>query len=85
MVNNFYIVNRKRILKSKVALRGETLTKLAQVLGIDYSTLWKKLNGNTKFSIAEMEFIRSRYNLTDAECVKIFAGESKQNLDKEVK
>jgi transcriptional regulator with XRE-family HTH domain len=61
-----------RLLKSKMALRGDTQTKLAEVLGITKSTLSLKLAGKRDFTQTEMNTIIERYRLGQRDAHRIF-------------
>lgn len=61
-----------RLLKSKMALRGDTQTKLAEILGIDKTTLSLKLAGKRDFKQSEMTEIVERYRLTQRDTYRIF-------------
>lgn len=61
-----------RLLKSKMALRGDTQTKLAEVLGIDKGTLSLKFAGKRDFKQSEMTEIVERYKLNQRDTYRIF-------------
>lgn len=61
-----------RLLKSKMALRGDTQMKLAEALGIDKSTLSLKLAGKRDFTQSEMNTIIERYHLGQRDTHRIF-------------
>lgn len=61
-----------RLLKSKMALLGDTQTKLAEILGIDKTTLSLKLAGKRDFKQSEMNAIVERYKLTQRDTYLIF-------------
>ncbi len=50
----------------------ESIKKLAEALGLQVSGAWARVNGKTDFRASEIEKIRERYNLSDADLVKIF-------------
>lgn len=56
------------------ALKKSHVSKkeLAKVLGINYSTLYRKMNNFDSFLIGEVSLIRRKLNLTDEEAIKIF-------------
>lgn len=64
----------KPMLESKMKLFGDRQSDLAQFLGISLSRLNAKINGamGAEFTKVEMERIKERYNLTDAEFMQIF-------------
>ena len=67
------------LLKSKMALRGDSQTSLAQKMGIAIVTLSLKMTGQRNFTQGEIDFIRKEYNLTPEEVCEIFfeAGDGK--------
>lgn len=65
-------VNAK-LLKSKIALNGDTQTELAKAIGITVSSLNCKLNAyKFVFKRAEIDKIAERYDLTEKEVQEIF-------------
>ena len=63
----------KRLLKSKIALHGDTQVALAKDMGIHFSKLNLKMNEYTfRFNEEEIKFIKQRYNLTEEEVQDIF-------------
>lgn len=67
------------LLKSKMALHGDSQTALARKMGIANVTLCLKMNGQVNFKQDEIDFIRTEYHLTPEETCEIFfkAGEGK--------
>ena len=63
---------KKKLLKSKMALYGDTNLTLSEKLKIRPATLSSKVNEKNKFTIKEMNSIRLLYNLTDREFIEIF-------------
>lgn len=65
---------QKRLLRSKMILFGDTCKDLANDLGIAPNTFSAKLNrkNGAEFSQQELDFLRKRYRLSDAEFVEIF-------------
>lgn len=61
-----------RLLKSKMALLGDTQTKLAEILGINKTTLSLKLAGKRDFTQSEMNAIVERYKLNQRDTYLIF-------------
>lgn len=61
----------KRLLKSKVVARGMTLGDLAVAIGINASTMTRKLKQGT-FNRAEINAISDVLQLTDEEIIAIF-------------
>lgn len=67
------------LLKSKMALHGDSQTALARKMGIANVTLCLKMNGQVDFKQSEIDFIRKEYGLTQKELFEIFfkGGEGK--------
>ena len=61
-----------RLLKSKMALLGDTQTKLAEILDINKTTLSLKLAGKRDFTQSEMNAIVERYKLNQRDTYLIF-------------
>lgn len=61
-----------KLLKAKIVEKGKSRSDLASVLGIDISTLSKKLNGTAEWKRSEMQIIRSFLALTIEESEAIF-------------
>ena len=61
-----------RLLKSKMALYGDTQFDLTQALGITKAAMSVKMNGKNPFKLCEVKFIADRYKLTNDEIVEIF-------------
>lgn len=59
-------------LKGKIVERGMNVEALADKLGIDRSTLYRKLNAGEKFTIGEAQKIKASLDLTDNEASDIF-------------
>ncbi|MEE1137295.1 MAG: DUF739 family protein [Acutalibacteraceae bacterium] len=64
-----------KILKGKIVEKGKSRSDMASVLGIDISTLSKKLNGTTEWKRSEMQIIRNYLGLTLEESESIFFAE----------
>ena len=64
----------KALLKSVMALKGDTQAVLAKAMCIDPSTLSAKINRweGREFSQTEIGFIKDRYNLTPKQVNEIF-------------
>ena len=60
------------MLKAQMALHGDNGSDLAEALGIAQSGLSNRLNGKQPFTLAEVQIIIERYNLTPEEVVAIF-------------
>lgn len=46
-------------LKAEIARAGMTNSKVADVIGVKYATLWRLLNGKRQFRLGEMTAIQS--------------------------
>ena len=65
----------KELLRSVMALHGETNKDLANVLGISEQSVSGKINeNNTEFKQGEIAKIRNHYNLTAEQVANIFFG-----------
>lgn len=64
----------KLLLKSKMALFGDTNSLLAEYIGISKQRFSAKINetGGAEFTQSEINKIRNRYNLTAEEIESIF-------------
>lgn len=70
----------KELLKSKMALFGDTQNDLAEALGISFQRLSAKMNTKqvsekvkpATFTLQEVRIIMERYQLTPEEVVEIF-------------
>lgn len=65
----------KNLLKSKMALFGDTGAILAEYLGISQNTFSLKLNGDAVFTQPEIQKIKEKYKLTSEEIDQIFFGQ----------
>lgn len=61
-------------LKSKMVEKGLNVETLACRIGIDKSTLYRKLNEGEKITIGEALKIKAELNLTDNDAKDIFFG-----------
>ena len=59
-------------LKSKIVERGMNVETLAEKIGVDRSSMYRKLNNFEKITIGEANRIKSVLELTDEEAVAIF-------------
>lgn len=75
----------KKLLRSKIALYGDTQQTLADAIGISVQRLNAKINGTggAVFTQTEIEKIKERYNLTPEEVTEIFFTARVSNLDTE--
>ena len=60
------------LLKSKMALIGDTMGDLAEYLNQSRVNLSSKVNSRTAFSLQDIRKIQERYNLSDSEIFEIF-------------
>jgi transcriptional regulator with XRE-family HTH domain len=60
------------ILKAKMVEKGVSMERLANVLGINTATLYRKIKGISDFSRADIQAIRSTLSLTLDEVDRIF-------------
>ena len=63
---NQNLLNAKRIEK------GYTVEQVANVIGINTITLYRKINGKSEFLRSEIQQIRMLFKLTDNELMSIF-------------
>lgn len=59
-------------LRGKMVENGYTVEALSEVLDIDRTTLYRKLNDGEKFTIGEAQIINTVLNLTKDEAHEIF-------------
>lgn len=59
-------------LKGKIVENGLSVEKLADIIGIDRSSLYRKLNNSDKFTIGEASRIKDALKLSGAEAYEIF-------------
>ena len=62
-------------LKGKIVERNTTQEELANKIGIDKSTFYRKMKQNGNFSIKEVNLIVSALNLSKDEAMSIFFSE----------
>ena len=55
--------------------KGWNVEALAAEIGIDRTSLYRKLNDGEKFTVGEAQKIKSALNLTNEEASSIFFGE----------
>lgn len=63
-------------LKGKIVERNTTQEELANKIGIDKSTFYRKMKQNGNFSIKEVNLIVSTLNLSKDEAMSIFFSET---------
>lgn len=59
-------------LKEKMAEQRLSVVKTAELLGLNKTSLYRKLNGFEKFTISEAAQLKNVLNLTDSEAITIF-------------
>lgn len=59
-------------LRGKMVEEGYNVEALATELGVDKSTLYRKLDNGVKFTVGEARIIKTALNLTDEEATAIF-------------
>lgn len=64
-------MNAKK-LKGKILEKRLTVGETAELLGMNSSTLYRKLNGFEEFTILDAVRLKKILNLTDAEAITIF-------------
>lgn len=62
----------KNKFKYIVSIRGYTLEKVADEIGVNPATLYRKVSGRSDFTRAEIQLIRNFLNLTSEEADSIF-------------
>ncbi len=63
-----------RKLKGKMVEHGYNVENLAAKIGVDKSTLYRKLNEGEKITVGDAQKIKDELNLTDDEAIDIFFG-----------
>lgn len=59
-------------LKGKITENGMNVEKLAELIGIDRSSMYRKLNNFERITIGEANRIKTALDLTDEEANNIF-------------
>lgn len=59
-------------LKGKIVENGMNVETLASIIGVDRSSLYRKLNNGEKLTIGEAIKIKGALELTDSEACEIF-------------
>ena len=62
----------KGLLVDKILEKGIDLSKLARLLGIDKTTLYRKMANDESFTIREAEILKDILDLTNIEALEIF-------------
>lgn len=61
-------------LKGKIVEKEMNVERLAEAIGVDRSSLYRKLTNSDKITIGEAGKIKEALSLTDAEAYDIFLG-----------
>ena len=70
-------------LKAKVVERGMTMEQYAEAIGIDMSTLYRKINGGGRgFTIGQMHKTVDVLGLSNPEAIAIFLPDNSQKCEK---
>ncbi len=59
-------------LKAKIVEKGMNVEALADMIGVERSTLYRKLNNFEKITIGEAQKMKEALEMTDAEATDIF-------------
>lgn len=59
-------------LKGKVAEHGMTMTAFAKKIDLDYSSLYRRLEGHVSFTVSDVEKITKVLHLENEDIVNIF-------------
>ena len=70
---------KKKLLLSKLVLRGDTWRDLAKKLDVYGPTLHAKLRGDSEFKASEIKKIMEIYSLTPDEVVDIFLSDGAED------
>ena len=63
------------LFKAKLAELSKTVPEVARVIGVNETTLYRKMNGSSDFNRNEIQLIRYALDLTDEEMKNIFFAE----------
>lgn len=69
-------------LRGKIVEKGFSQQELAQSIGIDRSTFYRKMKNNGDFSIGEVAEIAKVMQLSNEEAIEIFLSKKSQKCDK---
>lgn len=61
-----------KVLRMKMFERGITVERLAEMIGVDRATLYRRFNDGEKFTIGEARKIKDVLHLTNEEATIIF-------------
>ena len=70
-------------LKAAMKRNEDTQEKLAEALGLQTSGVSERINGRIQFRRNEIDIIRQRYNLSDADTIMIFFADDVSYKDAE--
>lgn len=59
-------------LKAKMIINGLTIATTAELMGVNKSTLYRKLSGRKKLTISDAVLLKDLLGLTDLEALDIF-------------
>lgn len=59
-------------LRGKIVAKGLNVEKLAEMIGVDRSSLYRKMNNAERITIGEAEKIRTALDMTKQEATDIF-------------
>lgn len=62
----------RNLFRAKVVAMGMTLEEVARQMGINPSTLDRKMSGNSDFTRSEIQSLRKMLTMTADECDSIF-------------
>jgi predicted transcriptional regulator len=65
-------VFKAELLKAQMVAKGINAEELADKIGINTITLYRKMNGKTEFTRSEMQIIKAIFNLNKGEMDAIF-------------
>ena len=63
-------------LKGKITEKGLNVEKLAEIIGVDRSSLYRKLNNGEKITIGEASKMKVALGMTNEEATRIFFADS---------
>ena len=63
-------------LKGKITERGLSIKEFAEIIGVDRSSLYRKLNNGEKITIGEAAKMKVALGLTNEEATRIFFADS---------
>lgn len=63
---------KAELLKAQMVAKGINAEELADKIGINTITLYRKMNGKTEFTRSEMQIIKAIFNLNKGEMDAIF-------------